>query len=94
MGGGSLRAEIAHGIDIEFRGGVKLRIIIFVRIMKVLRRLTKLLPVHFGCSFSTHRPRKQERLSFPSNVNPLRQLYIALERRMFMWMIVLLGGFL
>ena len=35
MGGGSLRAEIAHGIDVEIRGGVKLRIINFVRIMKV-----------------------------------------------------------
>ena len=94
MGGGSLRTEIAHGIDIEFRERVKLTIINFVRIMKVLRRLRKPLPIHIGCSFSIHRPRKQERLSFPANIDPSRQRYLALERRMFMLMIVLSGGFL
>ena len=35
MGDESLREEIAHGIDMEFRGGVKLRIINLLRIMKV-----------------------------------------------------------
>ena len=92
MGGGSLRAEIAHGIDIEFRGGVKLRIINFVRIMKVLRRLRKLLPIHIGCSFSTHRPRKQERLSFPAKhrsftaaVSRLRKANVYVDDRVVGW---------
>ena len=72
-------------IDKEFRGGVKLRIINFAK---------KLSPVHFGSFFSNHFPRKQERISFPSNIYPSRQRYFALERRMFMLMIAFFGGFL
>ena len=54
----------------------------------------KLSPVHFGSFISTHCPRIQERISFPSNIYPSRQRYLALERRMFMLMIVFFGGFL
>ena len=54
----------------------------------------KLSPVHFGSFISTHCPRIHERISFPSNTYPSRQRYLALERRMFILMIVFFGGFL
>ena len=54
----------------------------------------KTSPVHFGSFVSTQRPRIQVRISFPSNIYPSRQRYLALERRMFMLMIVFFGGFL
>ena len=61
---------------------------------KKKKRKKKLSPVHFGSFFSTHCPRMHERIFFPSNMYPSRQRYLALERRMFMLMIVFFGGFL
>ena len=71
-------------IDMEFRGGVKLRIINFAKTVTCTFWFLLFQPF----------PSKTRAYLFPSNIYPSRQRYFALERRMFMLMIALFGGFL
>ena len=49
---------------------------------------------HLFSTFSIHSPPLQVRTSLPTSLNPSWQIYLALDRPMFIAILVLFGGFL
>ena len=85
MGGGALRAEVAHVIDMEFRGGVKLRIINLVRIMKVVTCTLWLLLFYPFPSKTRAYFTSFQHISFTAAVSRLRKANVYVDDRVLRW---------